>query len=120
MSIIIMSFDPTENGSGKPRLHTARSFPRMDTSEAGPFIRSRSKTFQSVATPEHVDSDAHPLPLSPAEEDQETGPDLFEKAGLSEPGINDDGQGEEVSVLSRNAEEQSEELPIELISLTDR
>ncbi|KAE8371264.1 hypothetical protein BDV26DRAFT_276448 [Aspergillus bertholletiae] len=115
-----MSFDPTENGSGKPRLHTARSFPRMDTSEASLFIRSRSKTFQSVATPEHVESDAHPLPLSPAEEDQETGPDLFEKAGASELGIEDDGQGEEVSMLSQNAEEQSEELPIELISLTDR
>ncbi|OGM44647.1 VPS9 domain protein [Aspergillus bombycis] len=115
-----MSCDHIENGSAKPRLHTARSFPRMDTSEAGPFIRSRSKTFQSVATPEHVDSDAHPLPLSPAEEDQVTGPDLFEKAGASELGIDDDGQVEEASVLSRNAEEQSEELPIELISLTDR
>ncbi|KAB8222148.1 hypothetical protein BDV33DRAFT_64464 [Aspergillus novoparasiticus] len=115
-----MSFDPTENGSGKPRLHTARSFPRMDTSETSPFIRSRSKTFQSVATPEHVESDAHPLPLSPAEEDQDTGPDLFEKTGTSELGVDDDGQGEEASMLSRGTEEQSEELPIELISLTDR
>ncbi|KAB8227429.1 VPS9 domain-containing protein [Aspergillus alliaceus] len=115
-----MSLDSTENGSGKPRLHTARSFPRMDSSDASPFIRSRSKTFQAVATPEHVDSDAHPLPLSPAEENRDSGPDLFERAGVSELGLDDDGQGEEVSVLSRNIQEQPEELPIELISLTDR
>ncbi|KAE8353944.1 hypothetical protein BDV28DRAFT_97252 [Aspergillus coremiiformis] len=115
-----MSSDPTENGCGKPRLHSARSFPRMDSSDASPFIRSRSKTFQSVVTPEYVDSDAHPLPLSPAEEGQGTGPDLFEKAGASELGLDDDGKGEEVSPLSRNIQEQPEELPIELISLTDR
>ncbi|KAE8151298.1 hypothetical protein BDV25DRAFT_139019 [Aspergillus avenaceus] len=115
-----MSSDTPENGSGKPRLHTARSFPRMDSSDVSPFIRSRAKTFQSVAMPEPIDPDAHPLPLSTTEEDQESGPDLFEKAGASDLGVDDDGQGEDVSVLSRGIHEQPEELPIELVSLTDR
>jgi hypothetical protein len=57
--------------------------------------------------------------LSVSEDDQDTGPDLFEKRGISELGLEDE-QGEEVSVLSRNIQEQPEELPIELISLTDR
>ncbi|KAF7587355.1 hypothetical protein BBP40_007367 [Aspergillus hancockii] len=113
-----MSSNAIEDGSGKPRLHTARSFPRMDSPDASPFIRSRSKTFQTLATPEPVDSGAHPLPLPTADEDQDTGLDLFEKPSASELGLEDE-QGEEF-VLSRNIQEQPEDLPIELISLTDR
>jgi hypothetical protein len=59
--------------------------------------------------------------LSIEDDEQDNGPDLFEKRGSSEPEAGDDGQlGEEVSVLSRGLQDQPEELPIELISLTDR
>ncbi|EAU38246.1 conserved hypothetical protein [Aspergillus terreus NIH2624] len=90
----------------------------MDSSDPSPFSRSRSKTVQSVAITESVDPDALPIPLSGADEGQDVGPDVFEKT--STPDLDDSQQGEEVSVLSRHAQEQEEELPIELISLTDR
>ncbi|GAB1213631.1 hypothetical protein ATERTT37_002781 [Aspergillus terreus] len=90
----------------------------MDSSDPSPFSRSRSKTVQSVAITESVDPDALPIPLSGADEGQDVSPDVFEKT--STPDLDDSQQGEEVSVLSRHAQEQEEELPIELISLTDR
>lgn len=113
-----MSSSVPENGSGKPILHSARSFPRMDTSEPSPLARSRAKTVQSVAVTETVGSDALPVPLATADEDQDVGPDVFEKT--SSPDGDDTQQSEDASVLSRNALDPLEELPIELISLTDR
>ncbi|KAL4807100.1 VPS9 domain protein [Aspergillus unguis] len=114
-----MSSGTPDDGFTKPRLHTTRSFPRMDSSDTSPFIRSRAKTVQSVAIPESVDSDSMPLSLVDNEENLDDGPDLFEKPGIS-PSADDDTAGQEASVLSRNVSNQSEELPIELISLTDR
>lgn len=101
----------------KPRLHSTRSFPRMDNNAdtSAPTIRSRAKTVQSVAIPESGDS-LH-LDLSESEHNQVTGPDLFEKSASSYVEHGADG---ETSVLSQNAPNQQEELPIELISLTDR
>ncbi|KAA8650597.1 hypothetical protein EYZ11_012054 [Aspergillus tanneri] len=91
----------------------------MDASDVSPFARSRAKTVQSVAITETVDSDA--LPLSMDEEDQDSGPDLFEITGSSEAAPGEEReQDEEVSVLSRGIKGQPEELPIELISLTER
>ncbi len=75
---------------------------------------------QSVAIPESVDADALPLSLTENEGDEDGGPDLFEKPGTSGPSVNDEPDSEEASVLSRNVPSQPEELPIELISLTDR
>lgn len=93
----------------------------MDNSELSSFARTRAKTVQSVAIPESVDSTALPLPLTIEDDEQDRGPDLFEKRGSSESEAGDDGQqGEEVSVLSRGLQDQPEELPIELMSLTDR
>ncbi|KAF7125256.1 hypothetical protein CNMCM5793_001434 [Aspergillus hiratsukae] len=116
-----MSSHSSVNDAAKPRLHTARSFPRMDNPESSSFARTRAKTVQSVAIPESVDSTALPLPLSIEDDEQDHGPDLFEKRGSSESEAADDGQqGEEVSVLSRGLLDQPEELPIELMSLTDR
>ncbi|KAL4897869.1 hypothetical protein BDV59DRAFT_51340 [Aspergillus ambiguus] len=112
-----MSPSASENGSGKPPLHSVRSFPRMDSSEPSPFARSRAKTVQSFAITENVSPDALPIPLSGTEEDQDNGPDVFEKPNTPE---DDTEHGEETSVLSRKAQEQEAELPIELISLTDR
>ncbi|RAK71905.1 VPS9 domain-containing protein [Aspergillus fijiensis CBS 313.89] len=115
-----MSVNTPDHGVGKPRLHTARSFPRMDSSEPSPFIRSRAKTVQSVAIPELVDSESLPLPLSSAEDEQDSGPDLFEKTGSPDLTHDEGGHGEETSVLTRGMQDHTEELPIELISLTDR
>ncbi|GAQ06655.1 hypothetical protein ALT_3976 [Aspergillus lentulus] len=116
-----MSSHSSVNDAAKPRLHTARSFPRMANPELSSFARTRAKTVQSVAIPELVDSAALPLPLSVEDDEQDNGPDLFEKRGSSESEAGDDGQqGEEVSVLSRGLQDQHEELPIELMSLTDR
>ncbi|KAI9041010.1 VPS9 domain-containing protein [Aspergillus affinis] len=114
-----MSSGTPENGSDKPRLHSARSFPRMDNADVSPLARSRAKTVQSVAITESVAADA--LPLSMNEEDQDSGPDVFEKATSPEAAKGEDGQHEEEgSVLSRSLQGQPEELPIELASLTDR
>ncbi|PWY73601.1 VPS9 domain protein [Aspergillus heteromorphus CBS 117.55] len=114
-----MSARTPDIGSEKPRLHTARSFPRMDSPDTSPFVRSRAKTVQSVAIPESVDPEALPLPLSTAEDERDGSPDLFEKAASSDFG-EDGNQGEETSVLSRGSQDRTEELPIELASLTDR
>ncbi|KAL4880447.1 hypothetical protein BJY04DRAFT_78110 [Aspergillus karnatakaensis] len=115
-----MSSNSSDHGSAKPRLHTTRSFPRMDSSsDPSPYIRSRAKTVQSVAIPETVDADALPLSLSGNEEEQGS-PDVFEKPGVSEQSVDDGSPGEEASVLSRKVQNQPEDLPIELISLTDR
>ncbi|KAL4818923.1 hypothetical protein BDW67DRAFT_156290 [Aspergillus spinulosporus] len=101
----------------KPRLHSTRSFPRMDNNaDTSAFtIRSRAKTVQSMAIPESVDS-LH-LDLSESEHNQVTSPDLFEKSASS---YAEHGPDCDISVLSQNVPNQQEELPIELISLTDR
>lgn len=116
-----MSSHSSVNDSAKPRLHTARSFPRMDNPEMSSFARTRAKTVQSVAISELVDSTALPLPLSVDDDEHDNDPDVFEKRGSSGSEAGDDGQqGDEVSVLSRGLQDQAEELPIELMSLTDR
>ncbi|KAL4996994.1 hypothetical protein BDV10DRAFT_99803 [Aspergillus recurvatus] len=103
----------------KPRLHSTRSFPRMDNDAdtGASTIRSRAKTVQSIAITESVDSGSLPLSLSENEGHQDTSPDLFEKSASS---YTEHGPNGETSVLSRNVPNQPEELPIELISLTDR
>ncbi|KAH8424571.1 VPS9 domain-containing protein [Aspergillus melleus] len=91
----------------------------MDNADVSPLARSRAKTVQSVAITESVAADA--LPLSAHEEDENSGPDVFEKAASPETAMGDDGQPEEEgSVLSRSVQGQPEELPVELASLTDR
>jgi hypothetical protein len=58
--------------------------------------------------------------LTPDNEKQEAGPDVFERRGSADSGKQGDAQGDEGFVLSRSVQDPSEELPIELISLTDR
>lgn len=116
-----MEFSLPEDASERPHLQQAQTFPRMDDSAASPFARTRTKSVQSLPTPEAVDPDAHPLPLTVNEDEGTTGRDLFEKRGSSDSGLGDEGyEGEEFSALSRNIHERPEELPIELMSLTDR
>lgn len=115
-----MDSSPPENVSERPHLHQAQTFPRMDDSPTSPFARTRAKSVQSLPTPEAVDSDAHRLPLT-VDEEEAAGRDLFEKRGSSDSGLGDEGhEDEEFSALSRNIHERPEELPIELMSLTDR
>lgn len=72
-----------------------------------------------MTMPESVNVDASPLALSGDGENQDAGPDLFERRNSSDSG-DEAQQGDESSVLSRNTQDQPEELPIELMSLTDR
>ncbi|KAF7716652.1 Uncharacterized protein PECH_008222 [Penicillium ucsense] len=51
---------------------------------------------------------------------EEAGPDVFERRGSDDTENGGDAQGEEGFVLSRSVQDPSEELPIELVSLTDR
>lgn len=116
-----METSPPENVSERPHLNHAQSFPRMDGSAVSPFARTRAKTVQSTPILETEDSDKLPLPLPVDGEGQSTDPDVFEKRGSLDSGFGDEGhEGEEVSVLSWSIHEQPEELPIELMSLTDR
>lgn len=93
----------------------------METPNVSPFARSRAKTIQSVATPESVDTDSLPLPLSPDGDEQETAPDVFEKRDSIDTGPEEIAeQGETPFALSQLMQDGFDELPIELISLTDR
>lgn len=72
------------------------------------------------ATAEPVRESAHPLSASAQDEEKEGGPDVFEKRVSADASAGEEGQGDEGFVLSRSVQDPSEELPIELISLTDR
>lgn len=98
------------DGSGPPSVHSVRSFTRMESSDV-----NRTK-----ASTEPIDANAGPLSPSTNNEGQDAGPDVFERRGSADSGAAMDGQGEEGFVLSRSLQDPSEELPIELISLTDR
>ncbi|KAL2012679.1 hypothetical protein VTN00DRAFT_204 [Thermoascus crustaceus] len=117
-----MSSNTPENDSRRPNAsHPTRSFTRMETPNVSPFARSRAKTIQSVATPESVDTDSLPLPLSPDGDEQEAGPDVFEKRDSIDTGPEEVAeQGETPFALSQLMQDGFDELPIELISLTDR
>ncbi|KAJ5172672.1 Vacuolar sorting protein 9 subgroup [Penicillium capsulatum] len=65
--------------------------------------------------------DATAEPSSPINsEGQRNGPDVFERRGSADSGAEGESQADEGFVLSRSLQDPSEELPIELISLTDR
>ena len=113
-----MASDTPENVSDTLQTQQAGALPKIEGSTVSPFARTRAKSVQSV--PEAVDSDALPLSI-PGDGEQQTERDLFEKRGSSDSGADDEGQeGDEASSLVRSVQEQPEELPIELISLTDR
>ena len=80
-----------------------------------PFARSRAKTVQTSTIAENIDSTEFPVPLS-ADYVDDAGPDVFEKRDSSDSGLGEDERQREETTNSS----QLEELPIELISLTDR
>lgn len=111
-----MSSDiPGNNASRTPRLHTARSFTRLEPSRVSPFARSRAKTVQTLTIAENIDATPLSIPLT-GDYEENAGPDLFEKRDSSDSGLGDGEQHNEEAP----AQDQLEELPIELISLTDR
>ncbi|KAJ6002384.1 hypothetical protein N7451_004931 [Penicillium sp. IBT 35674x] len=97
---------PSQNGAGH-FLHSTRSFTRMESSDARPLTRATA------------DQDTQPVSSSVDTEGQQNGSDVFERRGSADS-AGADGQADEGFVLSRSVQDPSEELPIELISLTDR
>ncbi|KAJ5890275.1 hypothetical protein N7504_011085 [Penicillium tannophilum] len=97
---------PSDNGAGH-FLHSTRSFTRMESSDAHPTARATA------------DQDTQPVSSSVDTEGQQNGSDVFERRGSADS-AGADGQADEGFVLSRSVQDPSEELPIELISLTDR
>lgn len=113
-----MASDTPDNVSDTLQTQQAGTVPKMEGSAGSPFARTQAKSVQSV--PEAVDLNTLPLSI-PKDGEQQTERDLFERRGSSDSGSDDEGQeGEEASSLARSIQEQPEELPIELISLTDR
>ncbi|KAJ5634968.1 uncharacterized protein N7484_008281 [Penicillium longicatenatum] len=97
---------PSDDGVGHFLQYT-QPFTRMESSDAHPSAR--------VTT----DRDTQPLSLSVDIEERQNGSDVFERRGSADS-TGADGQADEGFVLSRSVQDPSEELPIELISLTDR
>lgn len=83
-------------------------------------LDSNSTRSAKQATSEPVNESTDPLSASALNEGKEDGPDVFEKRVAPDSGAGEEGQGDEGFVLSRSVQDPSEELPIELISLTDR
>lgn len=86
----------------------------MASSDAQPSMSDKPTADQT-----HTSNQAVSL-LTPDSEKQEAGPDVFERRGSADSANGGDAQGDEGFVLSRSVQDPSEELPIELISLTDR
>lgn len=105
---------PAADGSNQPHLRSTRSFTRMGSSDTQPSVSDKSTPNQAQASGQGVSI------LTPDNEKQEAGPDVFERRGSADSGIGGDTNGDEGFVLSRSVQDPSEELPIELISLTDR
>jgi hypothetical protein len=97
---------PSDDGVGH-FLQSTQPFTRMESPDAHPSAR--------VTT----DRDTQPLSLSVDIEERQNGSDVFERRGSADS-TGADGQADEGFVLSRSVQDPSEELPIELISLTDR
>ncbi|KAK2774305.1 hypothetical protein FQN52_004289 [Onygenales sp. PD_12] len=96
---------------------TTQSFSRMEDASPGAH-RTRAKTVHGVMSPELVTSTSPLLPLEP--EPIADGADVFEKRDSTDSGEgNPIEQAGPAIVQSQNITDQFE-LPIELVSLTDR
>lgn len=85
----------------------------MDSSDADP-----ARPGQTAAETANVSTRR---PSSSAQgEKNGSSPDVFERQVSADSGVEGESQGDEGFVLSRSVQNPSEELPIELISLTDR
>lgn len=109
-----MAGPAADDSLAQPHLRSVRSFTRMGSSDAQPSMSDKPVTDQAQA------SDPAASLLTPDSEKQEAGPDVFERRSSADSENRADAQGDEGFVLSRSVQDPSEELPIELISLTDR
>lgn len=109
-----------DDGAGCPNaLQSTKLFSRFESSGVSPFARSRASTVQNGVVPQVVGPDR--LPLSPDKESSRPSGDVFEKTGSTDDG--DRASPEELErsfTRSQSLPERFDELPIELISLTDR
>ncbi|KAJ5232942.1 Vacuolar sorting protein 9 subgroup [Penicillium chermesinum] len=101
--------NPVAEAAGQSSLHSS-SVARM-ASEPPAAAALEQPADQMHTTPQ-------PSISLPVDEGQENGHDVFDRRSSADSGIGD-GQADDGFVLSRSLQDPSEELPIELISLTD-
>jgi hypothetical protein len=108
----------TQAAPTDPNNDPPRSFSRMEPSTTRPSVKSKSKTAPDAVNLEVVSPDA--LPLAPSGESPD-GADVFEKGGSSDSGMEDGtDDGDQLLLRSQSVPDRFDELPIELMSLTDR
>ena len=99
--------------AGQSSLQSTPSFARMASEPP-------SSAVVEQATGDQKDAASQPLVSPPADrEGQENGPDVFDRQGSADSGAGEE-EADDGFVLSRSVQDPSEELPIEIISLTDR
>jgi hypothetical protein len=100
----------------KPKPIQTKSFSRLESSgPTSPFVRNRATTIQNVVVPKIVT----PLPMSPQDPSTQ-GKDIFEKRPSLDETDGENSDLEHSLSRSQSLPERFDELPIELISLTDR
>ena len=113
---------PNETNDGPKRLkdpHLSNSFTRMDALGSGPFPRSRANTIHGITTPEIVGPDS--LTLSSDQESVGEGADVFDKSNSPDSSVVNTIDHLDPSLTRvQSLPSRLDELPIELISLTDR
>jgi hypothetical protein len=87
-------------------------------SKEQPAIEPEDETTTKSATEPVDPTTQHSTPSG--EINQDTGSDVFERRGSAASDGTSEGQADEGFILSRSVQDPSEELPIELVSLTDR
>ncbi|KAI9700738.1 MAG: hypothetical protein M1836_002107 [Candelina mexicana] len=109
------SYSSEGQGARRPRtLHISQSFSRLDPAESSPLSRTRASTLHTGTLPAILGPER--TTFSPDIERKDVNADIFEAHGSG----NADGVDTKASKISRDATESSRELPIELMSLTDR
>lgn len=108
----------TDHGSRRPRtLHVSKSFSRLEPSTSSPLLRTRAGTLQSGSPSKSLNQNKSKISaeskFGAAEEDIFEKPDSDDEAKLE---IDNAATSESPMCSS----ERFSELPIELISLTDR
>ncbi|KAI9721111.1 MAG: hypothetical protein M1812_002592 [Candelaria pacifica] len=116
-SLVSLASSHSSEGQGarRPRtLHISQSFSRLEPAESSPLSRTRANTTQTSTLPPILSPER--TTFSPETERQDANADIFETHSPADL----DGTENKPSDFSRHASETSHELPIELISLTDR
>ncbi len=109
------SYSSENQGARRPRtLHISQSFSRLEPAESSPLSRTRASTIQTGNLPVILSPER--TTFSPDTERKDTNADIFETHSPEDANVVED----KTSDFSRYASESSRELPIELISLTDR